>query len=148
MVIDIFRKLRSYNYHEDKIKESIEEIKEYFISSFKDQSIKSSDYKIFKLSILDNESSGVPQKLTLLKSIIDSKPEKRVMNKAKVEICRLLLTDGRSGEALEVLNELKQSNDKDLVINQCYNCGYESNHFFWRCPQCQKWESINFKEVI
>ena len=101
MVLDIFKKLRSYKYHEKKIKKSLEEIKEYFVSSFKDQSIKSSDYKIFKLSILNNESSGVPQKLTLLKSIIDSSPEKRVMNKAKVEICRLLLVEGRSDEALE-----------------------------------------------
>ena len=148
MVMDVFYKLSKFDYCKDKIQNSLDEIRDYFLSSFKDQSIKSSDYKIFKLSMLDDGLDSIPKKLSLLRGIIENEPEQRIKNKAKVEICRLLLSEGKQSEALDILNELRDSGNRDLVVNQCYNCGYESNHFFWRCPQCHKWESINFKEVI
>jgi lipopolysaccharide biosynthesis regulator YciM len=34
---------------------------------------------------------------------------------------------------------------KATTKHYCKSCGYNSDEIFWRCPQCYKWETIQFR---
>lgn len=62
-----------------------------------------------------------------------------------IETVSLLIDLGDKDRALEkvqgLLKRLKQSETK----HYCSYCGHNSDEIFWRCPQCHRWETMQFR---
>lgn len=63
----------------------------------------------------------------------------------KIEHIKLLIDVGNSEEALKETKGLLGSLHSSLTRHYCSQCGFNSDEIFWRCPQCQKWETIQFR---
>ena len=148
MVLTVFNAISDLENKYEGLDLVLKEVKNYFLTTFKDKNIEDTDYKFFKLSIIEDGDNSLSEKIFVLESIFNSQVENRVKNAVTIELSRLYLIDGDHEKALAVLDGYQKTSTENLFQNQCGNCGYESNHFFWRCPQCHSWESINFKEVV
>lgn len=148
MILTVFDSVKELEKIYPNVVSVTDEIKKYFLTTFKDKNIDDTDYKLFKLSIIKEGEESVDDKVALLKSILGSSVDERVKNGVRVKLARLYLLQNRTELALEILDSFGQLKTSALLNNQCGHCGYESNHFFWRCPQCHSWESIRFKEVV
>lgn len=58
----------------------------------------------------------------------------------------ILLKEGRDEEALEAYRELLSKLDFPYLKFQCRNCGFMPDKLVWKCPQCQKWDTIKTLE--
>ncbi|MEA3361029.1 MAG: tetratricopeptide repeat protein, partial [Thermodesulfobacteriota bacterium] len=58
----------------------------------------------------------------------------------------ILLKEGRDEEALEAYRELLSKLDFPYLTFQCSNCGFMPDKLVWKCPQCQKWDTIKALE--
>lgn len=58
----------------------------------------------------------------------------------------ILLKEGRNEEALEAFRELLSKLDFPYLKFQCTNCGFMPDKLVWKCPQCQKWDTIKALE--
>ena len=58
----------------------------------------------------------------------------------------ILLKEGRDEEALEAYRELLSKLDFPYLKFQCRNCGFMPDKLVWKCPQCQKWDTIKALE--
>ena len=58
----------------------------------------------------------------------------------------ILLKEGRDEEALEAYRELLSKLDFPYLTFQCSNCGFMPDKLVWKCPQCQKWDTIKTLE--
>jgi lipopolysaccharide biosynthesis regulator YciM len=63
----------------------------------------------------------------------------------KIEHIKLLIDVGNNEEALTETKELLGSLHNSLTRHYCSQCGFNSDEIFWRCPQCHKWETIQFR---
>lgn len=63
----------------------------------------------------------------------------------KVEHIKLLIELGKSQNALQETKEFLSSLHNSLTRHFCSQCGFNSDEIFWRCPQCHKWETIQFR---
>lgn len=63
----------------------------------------------------------------------------------KVEYLKLLIILNKKEEALDATNEFIASLNKSLTRHYCSQCGFNSDDIFWRCPQCHRWETIQFR---
>jgi len=148
MILTVFDAVTDLNTHFVELDHVVQEVKDYFLTSFKDKNIEDTDYKFFKLSIIGQKEGSLEDKVAIFESILKSSMEEKVKDSVRVKLSRLYLIKGEGQKALGLLEDFGQGGNGGLLLNQCGLCGYESNHFFWRCPQCHSWESINFKEVV
>ncbi|MBN1848605.1 MAG: tetratricopeptide repeat protein [Deltaproteobacteria bacterium] len=58
----------------------------------------------------------------------------------------ILLETGKREEALEAYQELIPRLTFEYLEFQCANCGFRSNDLHWQCPQCKKWDTIDFMD--
>ena len=58
----------------------------------------------------------------------------------------ILLKEGKDEEALEAYRELLSKLDFPYLKFQCRNCGFMPDKLVWKCPQCQKWDTIKTLE--
>lgn len=63
----------------------------------------------------------------------------------RIEYIKLLIELGLNDEALVATKELLEGLNKSLTRHFCSHCGYNSDNIFWRCPQCHRWETIQFR---
>ena len=63
----------------------------------------------------------------------------------KIEYIKLLIEIGNTEEALTQTQSLLGSLHSTLTRHFCSQCGFNSDEIFWRCPQCHKWETIQFR---
>ena len=63
----------------------------------------------------------------------------------KIEHIKLLIETGKNEEALEHTQKLLGTLHSSLTRHFCSQCGFNSDEIFWRCPQCHKWETIQFR---
>ncbi|MBN2060291.1 MAG: tetratricopeptide repeat protein [Deltaproteobacteria bacterium] len=56
----------------------------------------------------------------------------------------LLLEQNRNAEAVQAYRELIPYLNFQYMEFQCSNCGFVPTDLQWQCPQCRKWDSINF----
>lgn len=63
----------------------------------------------------------------------------------KIEHIKLLIDTGQDKLALEQTREVLGSLHSTLTRHYCSQCGFNSDEIFWRCPQCHKWETIQFR---
>ena len=62
-----------------------------------------------------------------------------------IEHVKLLIEVGKKDEALKETQTLLGSLHNSLTRHYCSQCGFNSDEIFWRCPQCHKWETIQFR---
>ena len=62
-----------------------------------------------------------------------------------IEYIKLLIDIGKQNEALQQTKHLLGNLHSTLTRHYCSQCGYNSDEIFWRCPQCHKWETIQFR---
>lgn len=63
----------------------------------------------------------------------------------RIEYIKLLIELGLKDEALGATKDLLEGLNKSLTRHFCSQCGYNSDNIFWRCPQCHRWETIQFR---
>ncbi|MAX67705.1 MAG: hypothetical protein CME66_12280, partial [Halobacteriovoraceae bacterium] len=63
----------------------------------------------------------------------------------KIEFIKLLIETGNHEKALEETQILLSNLHSSLTRHFCSQCGFNSDEIFWRCPQCHKWETIQFR---
>ncbi len=63
----------------------------------------------------------------------------------QMEYIKLLIEMGKKDEAAELTLALLTGIHKGLTRHYCSQCGYNSDDIFWRCPQCYRWETIQFR---
>ena len=59
-------------------------------------------------------------------------------------IGEILLSQGRKEEALKAYGELIAHLNVPYLEFRCSNCGFSPLDLQWQCPQCRKWDTINF----
>jgi lipopolysaccharide biosynthesis regulator YciM len=105
---------------------------------------------------LNDSASVVLSQLRLLKSNNNTKEaydmftswmksHKNQSDVMKIEHIKLLIDVGNNEEALAETKELLGSLHNSLTRHYCSQCGFNSDEIFWRCPQCHKWETIQFR---
>ena len=133
--------------HFPKYETSFESLISYFLTSFKDKNINEYDYMLFKLYFIQRQEEESSNEEKLLKEILKNDIPVKQKLLIQIDLIDALLQDGKVEEAKNIISTMRLKGQDQKIINQCYNCGYESNHYFWRCPQCHQWETINFKEL-
>jgi lipopolysaccharide biosynthesis regulator YciM len=63
----------------------------------------------------------------------------------KAEYIKLLIELEMFEEAVENTKDLLDNLHQSLTKHFCFQCGYNSDSIFWRCPQCHEWETIQFR---
>lgn len=63
----------------------------------------------------------------------------------RIEYIKLLIEMGLKDDALLATKDLLEGLNKSLTRHFCSHCGYNSDNIFWRCPQCHRWETIQFR---
>jgi lipopolysaccharide biosynthesis regulator YciM len=139
-----------------------------FISLDETESIKDKEEYLGKLKLLKNNFLGlkdeelkdsasvVLSQLRLLKDNNQTQEAYKMFtewmkhhdNKSdvmKIEHIKLLIDVGNNEEALVQTKELLGSLHNSLTRHFCSQCGFNSDEIFWRCPQCHKWETIQFR---
>jgi len=58
----------------------------------------------------------------------------------------ILLVRERKEEALVAYKDLISHLNVAYLKFQCGNCGYKPDDLQWQCPQCRKWDTINFMD--
>ncbi len=117
--------------------------------------------KNFFLDLNDKELNNFPSvvlsKVRLLKSNNRVKDaynllniwldqEGRINNDAlNIEYIKLLIEIGEEKKALVQTQSYLSEINKTLTKHFCSHCGFNSDEIFWRCQQCHKWETIQFR---
>ena len=143
--LKVNEKLKNYY---PKYETSFESLTNFFLTSFKDKKISDYDYMLFKLYFIQREEGNKNSEEKLLKDILKNTLSSKQRVLIQIDLIDSLLEDGKIEEVKQMVSLMRTQNKDQKIINQCHNCGYESNHFFWRCPQCHQWETINFKESV
>ena len=63
---------------------------------------------------------------------------------ARKFIGEILLEKGMKEEALAAYEKLIPHLNVPYLEFQCNNCGYRPSDLQWQCPQCKKWDTIDF----
>lgn len=71
-----------------------------------------------------------------------------VFLEARKELGLLLISMGRTEEALEAYREMLNKISGREASFQCESCGFESNALRWRCPQCLNWDTVSLKKQL
>ena len=116
--------------------------------------------KIFFLNLKDTDlqdsASVILSQIRLLKGEERKDEAFKLLNKwleenntssdvLKIEHIKLLIDTGQDKLALEQTREVLGSLHSTLTRHYCSQCGFNSDEIFWRCPQCHKWETIQFR---
>ncbi len=56
----------------------------------------------------------------------------------------ILLEHGKEGDILTSYRNLLTQLNVPYLEFQCSNCGFCSSQLHWQCPQCKKWDTMNF----
>ena len=63
---------------------------------------------------------------------------------ARQLLAQTYLEEGDTEKAIEVLEQISKE-ALPQNIYQCTYCGYEASELSWKCPQCQKWDTMQPK---
>jgi lipopolysaccharide biosynthesis regulator YciM len=59
----------------------------------------------------------------------------------------ILLGQGMEERALEAYGDLIPYLNEPFLKFQCIHCGFRPNDLCWQCPQCKKWDTIDFADA-
>jgi lipopolysaccharide biosynthesis regulator YciM len=75
-----------------------------------------------------------------LRSVLFQSPNSRA---AREEMIQVLVAQGKNDEALEEYERFLQSLTMVDRLFQCKTCGYRNPTLFWKCPQCNRWDTMS-----
>ncbi len=129
----------------DKIeayKQNLAKLKGFFLE-LKDEDLRDSASIILsQIRLLKSEERKEEAYQLLSKWLESNKASSDVL---KIEHIKLLIDIKKEKEALQQTTELLGSLHSSLTRHYCSQCGFNSDEIFWRCPQCHKWETIQFR---
>ncbi len=80
-----------------------------------------------------------------LRAALDCNPQ---FLDARIELGRILLEHDMKEDVLKEFEYLLGMFTPQQKPFQCSECGYESRDILWKCPQCQRWDTIDIKENL
>ena len=64
---------------------------------------------------------------------------------ARKELGEVLRSSGSADELGAAYQDLLDAVVRPMRSFQCRQCGYETAELQWKCPQCQRWDTIGHK---
>lgn len=98
---------------------------------------------LFSLARIDEKKGMIQSATEKYKQIIDIDPS---FQAAKLSLARLCLEEGRSEEAMNILERLTDRFSPTEQQFTCKRCGHRSSQPLWRCPSCRSWNSFNISK--
>ncbi len=120
----------------------LEELRKYFLD-LRDDELKSSPSVVLSQIRLLKTYDRNEEAFALLNSWLENYDNNSDV--LKIEFIKLLIDTGKNEEALGQTKKLLGTLHKSLTRHFCSQCGFNSDDIFWRCPQCHKWETIQFR---
>ena len=127
---------------EDIYKERLRALESYFLE-LEDPELKDSASVVLSQIRLLKEENKNEMAYELLRKWLDEFDNNSDV--LKIEYIKLLIETGNNLEALKHTQDLLGSLHSSLTRHFCSQCGFNSDEIFWRCPQCHKWETIQFR---
>ena len=121
--------------------ERLEMIKESFLSLNMGQMKEARALVLAKMRLLDERDKK--EALSYLKEW--QAKNKYHFQELDFETILLLIELGEKEEALDKTKKLLTGLKEVQTKYYCESCGYNSDEVFWHCPQCNDWESIQFR---
>jgi lipopolysaccharide biosynthesis regulator YciM len=59
----------------------------------------------------------------------------------------ILLSQGMEARALDAYRDLIPFLNVPFLKFQCTNCGFRPTELCWQCPQCKKWDTVDFADA-
>lgn len=140
----IFVSLEDFEFEADKkvYFERLLQLKNFFLE-MKDSDLMSSPSIILSQIRVLKERGENSEAYELLNSWI--KDNENNSDVLRVEFIKLLIETGQNDKAMVETNKLLGTLHNSLTRHFCSQCGFNSDNLFWRCPQCHKWETIQFR---
>lgn len=140
----IFVSLEEFK-HEDKSEiyyQGLAELKTFFLEMDESELGESASVVLSQIRLLKS-SSQIDKAYGKLSGWIEK--HDRHSDVLDIEHVKLLIEVGKTDEALKETQTLLGSLHNSLTRHYCSQCGFNSDEIFWRCPQCHKWETIQFR---
>jgi lipopolysaccharide biosynthesis regulator YciM len=122
--------------------ENLVNLKNFFLS-MEDMELKESPSVVLSQIRLLKSGDKIKEAHDALASWM--KTHERHSDVLSIEHVKLLIDVGNKDEALKETQNLLGNLHNSLTRHYCSQCGFNSDEIFWRCPQCHKWETIQFR---
>lgn len=120
-------------------------LRDYFIDFSDVELQKSSSVILTKVRLL-KEREQKAEALSVIEAWIAS--DGHTSDVLKIEYVQLLIEMKKNDQALEQTKIMLMNVNRSLARHYCSQCGFNSDDIFWRCPQCYRWETIQFRWKI
>ncbi len=124
--------------HLDKVKECLTLIKGYAALY---TNLNLSDFLYQKLVQFENSSTALEYLRLSMKHNPNSKVAALIVD-LQLNSTPPVILNGAKPDSEVIKNLLLKYNDK-LSNHRCGRCNFKAKTFFWQCPACYEWESIN-----
>ncbi len=121
---------------------NLSDLKKYFLELDEDTGLDSASVILTQVRLLKAKEEYAKALEVLEQWLKKNSSENEILN---VEYIKLLIILERKEVALEKMNTFISKLNNTLTRHYCSQCGFDSDDIFWRCPQCHKWETINFR---
>jgi lipopolysaccharide biosynthesis regulator YciM len=126
----------------DEYLKRLNELRKYFLGLNDPELKDSASVVLSQIRLLKSESRN-QEAFELLRAWLEEFDNNSDV--LKIEYIKLLIDTGNDGEALTETKNLLGTLHSSLTRHFCSQCGFNSDDIFWRCPQCHKWETIQFR---
>ena len=120
----------------------LQNLKDHFLNLEDDELKDSASVVLAQIRLLKNRGRS-SEAFTLLDTWL--KEFDNNSDVLKIEYIKLLIETGNNQVALDQTQKLLGTLHSSLTRHFCSQCGFNSDEIFWRCPQCHKWETIQFR---
>ncbi|MCY4524099.1 MAG: hypothetical protein OXB84_05105 [Halobacteriovoraceae bacterium] len=130
------------NPHYEAYKQRLEILRDQFLKLKDRELLLSPSVALTKVRLLKERGHALEAR-NVLKQWMDVKDiSSEVLD---IEYIKLLIELNETKEAVERTKDLLNNLYKAVTKHYCKECGHDSDDIFWRCPQCYKWETIQFR---
>jgi len=113
--------------------------------AFLRQQVVQDEYDIFARLALAQLLAGqhrTREAIEELRRALELKPD---FVEARKELGEILLASGSADELRREYDDLLSALVRPMKSLQCRQCGFETSQMDWKCPQCQRWDTIGYK---
>lgn len=145
----LFISLENFKFKSGDVKDSyktrLDLLKKIFLD-IKDDDLFSSDSVILaKIRLLKERKESLMAYDVLKKWM---KHNNHITDILRIEYIKLLIELNKTNEIIHSTEDLIKNLNSELGRHYCKQCGFNSDELFWRCPQCNEWETIQFRWKI
>jgi lipopolysaccharide biosynthesis regulator YciM len=117
-------------------------LKDYFLELDDMEMMKSPSVILSKVRALKSKNE-IDKAYTMMTPWVSNNPH--TSQAIYSEYIKLLIDLNKNEEVVKYTKEFLNSFHQSVTKHYCYECGYNSDEIFWRCPQCYSWETIQFR---